>query len=156
MIMPIQHLCSLFLLASMWASCGEKKAASPTPENPSVAVPQKFKLDTASSADVVAPQAGVLKGKDPKKNIYPENPTPSRPPGSPAYITKSTAMMFEGPSEKASKIPRKFDVSESIYILETKMSDESGKQYDVPQWYKIQCSEGRKGWIMSRFVGLPF
>lgn len=75
--------------------------------------------------------------------------------GSPAYISKKDAILQAEPSPNASKIAN-LKQYETVYILETKMTDESGKTYDVPQWYKIQRSEGQKGWIKSQFVGLPF
>lgn len=76
-------------------------------------------------------------------------------PGPPAYISKKDAKLQTEPVSNAAKVAT-LKQYETVYILETKMTDESGKSFDVPQWYKIQDSEGRKGWVQSRFVGLPF
>lgn len=76
-------------------------------------------------------------------------------PGSPAYISKKDAILQSEPLEGAAKITA-LKQYETVYILETKMTDASGKTSDVPQWYKIQRSDGQKGWVQSRFVGLPF
>lgn len=75
--------------------------------------------------------------------------------GSPAYVAKKDAVLQAEPSLNAAKIAN-LKQYETIYLLETKMTDESGKSYDIPQWYKIQCSDGKKGWLKSQFVGLPF
>ncbi|MCW5922079.1 MAG: SH3 domain-containing protein [Saprospiraceae bacterium] len=76
-------------------------------------------------------------------------------PGPPGYITQKDATLQAEPSQSAAKIAT-LKQYETIYILETKMTDESGRAYDIPQWYKIQCADGKKGWLKSQFVGLPF
>ncbi|MBX2889709.1 MAG: SH3 domain-containing protein [Saprospiraceae bacterium] len=76
-------------------------------------------------------------------------------PGPPGYVAKKEAILQAEPSQNAAKIAT-LKQYETVYILETKMTDESGRTYDIPQWYKIQCSDGKKGWIKSQFVGLPF
>lgn len=156
--MAFQRLCFFVLIAALWSGCGEKKSPPAGPEKPLVSSPGRFKLDTASRANAVVP-VDTAKEKEVKSNTVnpaPKNHTPSKPPGSPAYISKPDAVMYREPVETAAKIPHKFKVSENVYILETKMSDESGKVYDVPQWYKIQSADGQKGWVKSRFVALPF
>ncbi|GAB4495339.1 MAG: hypothetical protein OHK0019_24150 [Saprospiraceae bacterium] len=75
--------------------------------------------------------------------------------GPPAYVSKKDAILQAEPSQNAAKIAT-LKQYETIYILETKMTDEAGRPYDIPQWYKIQCPDGKKGWIKSQFVGLPF
>jgi hypothetical protein len=157
--MSTQRLCLFVLFALAWVACGEKKSPPPAPEKPAASVaPQRFKLDTSSRAGAAMPPENRseknTKVASPPK-IRPQNQIPTKPPGSPAYITRTTAVMHQEPSETALKVSRKFNVSETVYILETKMTDAAGKSYDVPQ-YKIQCSDGTKGWIISRFVGLPF
>lgn len=154
--MASHRLCFFVLIASLWSGCGEKKGPPAGPEQPAPST-YRFKLDTASRANAAAAQ----QESPPEKEVRsapqpPKNHTPSKPPGSPAYISKPDAVMYEEPAETSARIPHKFKVSENVYILETKMSDESGKPSDVPQWYKIQCADGQKGWIKSRFVGLPF
>lgn len=76
-------------------------------------------------------------------------------PGPPGYVAKKDAILQAEPSQNASQIAN-LKQNETIYILETKMTDEAGRVYDIPQWYKIQCSDGKKGWLKSQFVGLPF
>lgn len=76
-------------------------------------------------------------------------------PGPPGYITKKDAILQTEPTQNAAKIAT-LKQYETVYILETKMTDESGRTYDIPQWYKIQCADGKKGWLKSQFVGLPF
>lgn len=75
--------------------------------------------------------------------------------GPSAYVAKKDAILQAEPSQNAAKIAT-LKQYETIYLLETKMTDEAGNSYDIPQWYKIQCSDGKKGWLKSQFVGLPF
>ena len=76
-------------------------------------------------------------------------------PGPPAYASKKDAVLLAEPASNAAKIAT-LKQYETVYILETSMTDESGKSWDVPQWYKIQRSDGQKGWVNARFIGLPF
>ena len=76
-------------------------------------------------------------------------------PGPPAYTSKKDAVLLAEPASNAAKVAT-LKQYETVYILETSMTDESGKSWDVPQWYKIQRSDGQKGWVNARFIGLPF
>jgi hypothetical protein len=76
-------------------------------------------------------------------------------PGPPGYVSKKEAILQAEPTSNAAKIAT-LKQNETIYLLETKMTDEAGKSYNIPQWYKVQCSDGKKGWLKSQFVGLPF
>lgn len=167
---------SIGLLGLCWsfAACGEDKApqknqvaapvstpssstAATAPESSS-STPQpsntfKPRLDTASSArriDQSAASANV-----PKTVKTEPVQSPSKVPGSVAYVTRATAVLYKEPNEKSKTISGTFKVSETIYLLETKMTDETGKAFDIPQWYKIQRQDGRQGWLKARFVGLP-
>lgn len=168
----------IVLLGLCWtiAACGEEKApqknqvmapvSTPSPST-SATTPEsssstphssstfKPRLDTASSASRV----GLSQSTKPTPAKTPQTTetvkSPSKLPGSVAYITKATAVMYKEPSEKAATVSGTFKVSETIYLLEPKMTDESGKTFDVPQWYKIQRKDGRQGWVKARFVGLP-
>lgn len=167
-LFQIASCLGLLGLCWMLAGCGDKKppqkeqatapvssvttttapSSSSLPSTP----PVKARLDTASSASRVALETTPV--KTPSQTPVPS--TPSKAPGAIAYITKATAVMYKEPSEKAAPVSGTFKVSETIYVLEPKMTDETGKSYDVPQWYKIQRKDGRQGWMRARFVGLPF
>ncbi|MBV6441177.1 MAG: hypothetical protein DYG98_08980 [Haliscomenobacteraceae bacterium CHB4] len=159
--MQTYRLCLFVLISFLWSNCGEKKNPPAIPEKQQTVTSPESKSDTPlSKAYTAIPDDSMREKKSPIQATPPPPakipPKTSKPPGPPAYITQSTALMYAEPSDKATKIPHNFKVSENIYILETKMTDESGNIYEIPQWHKIQCSDGKKGWVKSRFIGRPF
>jgi len=147
-------LCSLMAIIVFMERCGQDQPARS-------AALQTAPPAAAPSAPVevtTAPVAAV----PPTKTSTPTEPTNAAPqphklpPGLVAYVTRENAILYEKPSLKAAQIRTKFKRSETIYILETQMTDEQGREFDIPQWYKIQCENGQQGWMTSRFVGQPF
>ncbi len=133
---------------------GHSSVQTPTPTTapaPQAASPAAAEPTPAPAANA-SPQAGI---QAPAAQNLPA-PSAKRPPGSVAYVTQEGAALWDNPTESARKLPVRFKRSETIYVLEPKMTDENGKEYDIPQWYKIQCENGQQGWMRARFVGLPF
>jgi hypothetical protein len=147
---------SLYVIFMIAVHCGQDKPARnvpvPTPAVPAEPAPAA-PATAAPIEEKKAPTPEIT--AEPKSTTAPQKPV-QPPPGLVAYATRETAVLYEKPSLNAQKLPVKFKQSETIYILETQMTDEKGKEFDIPQWYKIQCLNGQKGWMPARFVGLPF
>lgn len=149
----------IIIAGMLTAGCGQdNKPAQTPPAQPAPAT-------AAPPATVPAPAPGDKPSPPPSssptassdtKSLPLPPPSPKPPPGSVAYVTQESAVLLEQPSENARKIPVRFKRSETIYILEPKMTDEKGREYDIPQWYKVQCENGQQGWMRARFVGQPF
>jgi hypothetical protein len=91
-----------------------------------------------------------------RKKTY-KFPEPTKAPskisaGPTGYITQEKVNIYPAIYGKGTGVPIKR--YEGVVILETSMSDASGKSYEVPQWYKIQRSNQKVGWVEARFVTL--
>lgn len=181
--MTEKRLYILLIVMSLFQSCSndnKKTAQVPPPETAAAPVPaQEEKVATPAEQSQEKKESPVGKsveelrekktnrigsvpmGKDAELNTTVSAPPTKvegkrvERPGPAAYVAKKDAILQVEPTSNAAKVAT-LKQNETIYLLETKMTDESGKSYDIPQWYKVQCSDGKKGWLKSQFVGLPF
>jgi len=181
--MTAKRLYILLIVTSLSQSCAndnKKTTQAPSPETAAAPVPaQEEKVPAPAEQPQEKKESPVGKsveelrenktnrigsvpmGKDAELNTTVSAPPTKvegkrvERPGPPGYIAKKEAILQAEPASNAPKIAT-LKQNETIYLLETKMTDEAGRPYDIPQWYKVQCSDGKKGWIKSQFVSLPF
>lgn len=147
-------ICSLFLLAS---------CASNEPETQQST--QAAQAETAAPAPVPeapAPSPDTATAKVESSIAPKEKPTKKSPPNArvgvignnqyvSGYVSRDKAVLQASPTANAAKTS---DLKryETVYIMETKMTDEAGKSYDVPQWYKVQLNNKKEGWVLANCV----
>ena len=99
----------------------------------------------------------VPTGKDAELNTtVPAPPTkvagkPLARTGPPGYVTKKDVILQAEPSQNAAKVST-LKQYETIYILETKMTDEKGNLMQYPTWYKVERENKERGWVMANGV----
>lgn len=169
------------LLAACTSGTGEKDStqASEAPTSPdTAAVAALITTDTASEAASETPTI-LAEGTLPKPNSPSDLATSKRtPPAQPVggkqapanqsaaptvksnpkglstgYISRKDVSLQTEPSESAAKT-RSFKQYEGVIILDSKMTDDTGKPTDVPTWYKVECVDKKTGWVMARSVTL--
>lgn len=85
-----------------------------------------------------------------RKTEATSTPPKATPPAGPTgYISREKVSLQLKPEPDAPGT-REFKIYEEVTILETKMTNEHGRQFDVPQWYKVRCSDGREGWVIAK------
>lgn len=159
----------LLFVASFWAACSNdapsSKPVQPEPA-PATAAPSPEPTEAAIQADTVeaaAPEKpvgekvenGVNTGEKiakPKKQPIASRTPIANAAGNPTgYISRKNVVLQEKPAADAPKVGS-MKIYETVVILETKMTDDAGKAFDVPQWYKVQLSNKQIGWVVSRSV----
>ncbi|MBI5916712.1 MAG: SH3 domain-containing protein [Bacteroidetes bacterium] len=161
--MKFRHLSFPFLLLLAMAfvpGCSDAPPESQTTEEaPSVAPAPEAAPAAAEKPDKQAPETAttpdVASAKPAEHPASKKNSVPtitSNPQGkSTGYISRDNVALQKEPSANASKT-RSFKRNEGVIILETKMTDETGKASDIPVWYKVECADQQVGWVVARSV----
>jgi hypothetical protein len=84
------------------------------------------------------------------KNKAPDGPAPdySSIPGPVGFVSEDNLVMRDKPDSKSGKIAT-LKKNETIYILETSMVGEDGKQTEYPTWYRIERKSKERGWVKA-------
>ncbi len=145
------------------------EASQPSPSNatttpapaPEPTTPEVLADTTVASAQALPEKATETEAKPNKKAAKPNSSfKPSttvaakkeNPAGNPTgYIGRENIVFYSEPSTTAQKLST-LKINESVIILETKMTDEAGKSFDLPQWFKVQLSNKKVGWVVGRSV----
>lgn len=100
------------------------------------------------------PSDKVVKHDSPFKSNTTAAIKKQNPAGNPTgFIGRENIGFYTEPSTSSKKIST-LKIYESVIILETKMTDEAGKSYDMPQWYKVQLTNKQIGWIIGSSLTL--
>lgn len=121
-------------------------ATTSTSSNPEK--PKRFSIDTNSSnsrANYDKPATNT-----PLPIVSPEKLS-EKPIGPPGFVTKDGAVLYAQPSSKSAHIAT-MKRSENVYILQTSMMDEDGKEQPYPTWFKVQRKNKEKqtGWVIGK------
>ncbi|MBL7780548.1 MAG: hypothetical protein JNM22_04965 [Saprospiraceae bacterium] len=121
---------------------------NPEPNVPASGKPKYMSIDTNSSAG----RANYDKptSNTPLPIVSPEKLS-EKPIGPPGFVTKDGAILYAQPSSKSAHIAT-MKRSENVYILQTSMMDEDGKEQPYPTWFKVQRKNKEKqtGWVMGK------
>jgi hypothetical protein len=71
--------------------------------------------------------------------------------GPTAYVNKNNMALQIEPKANAAQTAA-LKIYEQVIILETKMTDEAGKNQAVPSWYKVQKADKKQGWVVANAV----
>jgi len=124
---------------------------------------EELQPDTAAnSTETVAESKTTLSDPKPKqKAAKPNSPfKPSttvaakkeNPAGNPTgYIGRENIVLYSEPATTSQQLST-LKINESVIILETKMTDDAGKSFPIPQWYKVQLANKKVGWVIGRAV----
>lgn len=165
-----RHIFTLILLiiSMLFVGCSNDVPSSKVPDQAPAAVPpteaaptkepqtSAVEKPTEDTAQIASPENAikppVSKSAKPK---LPPSAAPEKkanPAGNPTgYITRKEVILQSEPSPNAQKTSS-LKIYEAVIILESKMTDETGKAFDVPQWYKVQLANKQVGWVVSRSV----
>lgn len=75
----------------------------------------------------------------------------SNRPGPAGYVTKKDLALQADPAPNAAKITT-LKQYETVYILETKMTDENGNLSQYPTWYKVERENKERGWVVANGI----
>ncbi len=133
-------------------SSGAETGQNAVAEKPAPVAPQPEEKPQDPSKIQTKQPPGATPENPPKAQAEGQAPAPpkAKPPAGPTgYITRKNISLQGKPEPDAPKT-REFKIYEEVVILETKMTDEHGRQFDVPQWYKVRCIDGREGWVIAK------
>jgi hypothetical protein len=100
------------------------------------------------------PSNKIVKRDSPFKTSNTAAVKKQNPAGNPTgFIGRENVGFFSEPSSNSQKIST-LKIYESVVILETKMTDEAGNTYDIPQWYKVQLTSKKTGWVIGSALTL--
>jgi Bacterial SH3 domain len=137
--------------------------AAATPSQTPAATTPKLQEDTVGESVPALPESTPTES-NPKPNTKAAKPkTPFKsnttvaakkenPAGNPTgYIGRENIVLYGEPSTNAQNLGT-LKINESVIILETKMTDETGKSFPMPQWYKVQLTNKKVGWVVGRSI----
>ena len=156
----LQIFLIMFVIGQLAASCAGGDAESKQQEATAPVAEPAPPVATAPSDTVAAPSS--TKATPSVDSAATSRPMPPKRPAVKSiinkdqrtlsgYITRENVILQSKPETAAPKLVG-FKRYDTVYILETKMSDEFGKTYDVPQWYKVQLANKKEGWVVARSV----
>ena len=115
---------------------------------PPAGKPKYMSIDTNSSISRAKYDKPV--SNTPLPIVSPEKLS-EKPIGPPGFVTKDGAILYAQPSSKSAHIAT-LKRSENVYILQTSMMDEDGKEQPYPTWFKVQRKNKEKqtGWVIGK------
>ena len=114
--------------------------------------PKHLSIDTNSNlsrAKFDKPAAG---NNTPLPIVHPEK-MQEKPIGPPGFVTRDGTVLYADPSSKSGQIAT-MKRGENVYILQTSMMDENGKEQPYPTWFKVQRKNREKqtGWVIGKML----
>lgn len=124
------------------------ESSSPVSSTSNTGKPKHLSIDTNSSISRAKYDKPV--SNTPLPIVSPEKLS-EKPIGPPGFVTKDGAILYAQPSTKSAHIAT-MKRSENVYILQTSMMDEDGKEQPYPTWFKVQRKNKEKqtGWVIGK------
>ncbi|HOY08091.1 MAG TPA: hypothetical protein PLO67_21935 [Saprospiraceae bacterium] len=114
--------------------------------------PKHLSIDTNSNASRAEYDKRTPGNNTPLPIVHPEK-MQEKPAGPPGFVTRDGTVLYAEPSTKSAQIAT-MKKTENVYILQTSMMDENGKEQPYPTWFKVQRKNKEKqtGWVIGKML----